>query len=211
MTDPAFATESDPNDFVEIGSVPMDANAVYLFDFDGVIASGEEDGIYRLEERPGERDLLARLEHGLGLRTSDLEFRYRRHLLFQELALRDGLQILPGKGFTLAKWASDNARCFILTARSAWAATSRVRSFCEEHDLRPIDLYQVGRVHKDRQIARTLEEFPQRRVFYIEDSVAHLRQASTLMAENLVPVLCASEVQNFDVERLYEMIFGEDS
>lgn len=209
MTDPAFATDSDPTEFIGIDAVPLDASAVYLFDFDGVIASGDEDSIYRLKERPGEREMFSRIEAASGLRTSDIELRYRRHLLFQELALRHQIKIEPGPGFDLAKWASDNARFFILTARSAWAATARVREFLDDHGLRPIDFYQVGRVHKDRQIAQALEEFPQRTVYYVEDSVAHLKRASGLAARNFVPVHCASTTRENETENLYTKVFKE--
>lgn len=210
MTDPAFETNINPNDFATIADVPRDPDAVYLFDFDGVIVSGEEDRIYRLAERPIEKARFREIEDALRLRTSDLEIRYRRHLLFQELALKANLKMLPGPGFGLAKWASNHARFFILTARSAWAATARVRQFLEDQGMRPIDLYQVGRVHKERQILQTLEEFPKRTVYYIEDSASHLKKAATLSSPNLKLVHCASRIQDADVERLYGDVFGRD-
>ena len=59
MSDPAFQKMELPSSVIPVADVPMDADAVYLFDFDGVIASGEEDAIYKLTEKAGERDASA--------------------------------------------------------------------------------------------------------------------------------------------------------
>ncbi|MEM8839465.1 MAG: hypothetical protein AAGE89_15335, partial [Pseudomonadota bacterium] len=154
MSDPALRLETDVMDFLPLSSVPRDKEAVYVFDFDGVIASGIEDKIYRLAETPLEKERLKEAEKELGLKIAGMDFRYRRHLVFQELAARKGLEIPVGPGLPLAQWVSQNARFFILTARSGWAATERLRAFLVKHHLRPIDLYQVGRVLKDRQIKK---------------------------------------------------------
>ena len=207
MSDPAFSSTADSSNFTSIADMERDPDAIYLFDFDGVIAAGLEDHIYKLEEQTGEPERLLEIERSLCLRISDMEYRYRRHLVFQELALRLNLPIAKGAGYSLAKWASENARFFVLTARSGWAATARVRSFLEANDLRPIDLYQVGRVHKDRQILRTLEEFPGNRVFYIEDSLAHLERAATLHQPSLTNVYCKADVSSREVEDLYFQVF----
>lgn len=208
MSDPALVTGFEQTEYTTIESVPLDRSGVYLFDFDGVIASGVEDYIYKLDERPGERKLFSKIEARLGLRISDMEFRYRRHLLFQELAAARGLPIPTGAGYEVAKWASGNARFFVLTARSGWAATARVREFLNTHRLKPIDLYQVGRVHKDRQVKRTVEEFPLARVYYVEDSLAHLERSASLNLPSLTPVHCSEEIEIQGVEALYQEIFS---
>ena len=207
MSDPAFTCATVSSDFLSLADVPRDPDAVYLFDFDGVIAAGVEDHIYKLKKQAGELDRLVEMERTLGLRIGDMEFRYRRHLVFQELAMRLELPIARGAGFPLAKWSSDYARFFVLTARSGWAATARVRSFLEMNDLKPIELYQVGRVHKDRQVLRTIEEFPDARVFYIEDSLAHLERAETLQKPNLSNVYCDAQVSEGAAIDLYSRIF----
>ncbi|MEM6577252.1 MAG: hypothetical protein AAF678_02055 [Pseudomonadota bacterium] len=208
MSDPAFQSDIDPSGFTPIDAVPRDPNSVYLFDFDGVIASGVEDKIYKLTERPSEQSVFAMLEDKFSLRIGAMDFRYRRHLLFQQLAAARGLSIRTGPGFELAKWASDHARFFVLTARSGWAATARLRNFLEFHHLTPIDLYQVGRVHKERQVARVVEEFLPTPVYYIEDSLAHLAQADKLDLKSLTPVFCPEVITLEDVETLYTEVFG---
>lgn len=208
MSDPAFASTFEASDFTPIDKVPRDAASVYIFDFDGVVASGTEDQIYRRDEADGERLHLERLEDRFNLRSRDMDFRYRRHLLFQELALELDLSIAKGPGFELAKWASDHARLFILTARSGWAATSRLRAFLSQTQLKPIDLYQVGRVHKDRQIAKLVEELSPARVYYIEDSLAHLSHATDLKLDMLTPVHCSETIRPDDVDTLYAKVFG---
>ncbi|MEO1494696.1 MAG: hypothetical protein AAFV19_21325 [Pseudomonadota bacterium] len=209
MSDPALTGCVDPEDFMPLMDMPRDPDAVYLFDFDGVIAAGIEDHIYKLDEKPGEHTTLTEIEHHLGLRIGDMEFRYRRHLVFQELALRLQVPIAPGAGYAAAKWASDNARFFVLTARSGWAATARVRVFLETNGLTPIDLYQVGRVHKDRQVLRTLEEFPGSRVYYIEDSPPHLAKAAALNSQRLSTVFCEAEADPAEVSSLYDKVFEQ--
>ena len=208
--DPAFTSEHDTDQFTPLAAVPRDPNAVYLFDFDGVVASGTEDQIYKLHERRGEREMFARIEDRLSLRIRQMDMRYRRHLLFQELAAEHSLEMAKGPGFALAKWASDHARFFVLTARSGWAATARARDFLRHHQLKPIDLYQVGRVHKDRQVLRTVEEFAAATVFYIEDAPAHLARSAALKLASLTPVYCAASIDLADVEALYQKVFGPD-
>ena len=206
MSDPAFSQPVDTDSFMQIADLPKDPDAIYLFDFDGVIASGLEDQIYKLDAKPGEIERFEEIEKALGFRFSGLEHRYRRHLVFQELALRQQLPINRGTGFERAAWAAENARFFILTARSGWAATDRVRTFLEQNNMNPIDLYQVGRVLKDRQVLRTVEEFPDARVYYIEDSAAHLARAEALQESNLALVYCDPAVETQKAMKLYDQV-----
>jgi hypothetical protein len=61
----------------------------------------------------------------------------------------------------------------------------RLRKFVSSSDIRPIEIYNVGRVKKDRQVELICQEFSSRQIYYIEDSPAHLADAATIGAENL--------------------------
>ena len=207
MSDPAFNAVSLPKEAIDYNDILYDPNAVYLLDFDGVVASGIEDAIYKLPPQPDENKMLAGFARQFGIPCAAMEPRYQRHLLFQELAFRKGLSIEPGPGFDLAKWASENARAFILTARSGWSATKRVRDFIEAHIHPPIELYQLGRTSKRLQVELLCREFSSSPIYYVEDSPAHLSDAAHLEFSNLTLVYCSREIQQHRVTELYKTAF----
>ena len=211
MSDPAFEPTKLPESAVHIENVPRDPDAVYLFDFDGVVASGIEDAIYKLPVQHGELEGLKFLAEKYCIRITEMEPRYQRHLIFQEAARRTGLLIEPGPGFCLAKWATENSRTFILTARSGWSATLRVRQFIELHFQPPIELYQLGRTSKKLQVSLLCQEFPSVPVYYVEDSLAHLEDASGLDFANLNLAYCSQEIFPKSVSDLYQRIVFEES
>lgn len=207
MSDPAFEKVALPQGTLVTDDVPRDPEAVYLFDFDGVIVSGVEDAIYKLPGRPGEENSLLELAERMSIRLGGMETRYQRHLLFQEVAYRTGLAMERGPGFALAAWASANARTFILTARSGWAATARVRRFVEENLHPPIEIYQLGRTSKVLPISLLCAEFSGRPLYYIEDSPAHLANAGELAFDNLHLAHCTAPVPEARVDALYRSAF----
>lgn len=210
MSDPAFESIGLPERAIPIEDVPQNPNAVFLFDFDGVIASGIEDAIYKLPTSDSELEKLHDLAQKFCMQIAEMEPRYQRHLLFQEAAKRIDLPIEPGPGMALAKWACGEARTFILTARSGWSATTRVREFIETHLKPPIELYQLGRTSKKLQVSLLCEEFPSSPVYYIEDSFAHLADASGLDFPNLGLAYCSQEISSDRAAGLYKrVLFGE--
>ena len=185
MSDPAFAAASLPDGSLTLEEVPRRKEAVYLLDFDGVVAAGVEDAIYKLPSQPGEEAVLRDFARRFAIRCEAMELRYQRHLLFQEAARRMGLPIQPGPGIALARWAAAEARCFVLTARSGWSAAERARIFIAENMVPPIEMYQVGRTQKIGQVALVCSEFKESKVYYVEDSKKHLSDAALLRHENL--------------------------
>ena len=103
-----------------------------------------------------------------------MEAKYQRHLLYQACCLHLGIPIERGIGFQKALEASREAKFFVLTARSGWYAVERMRQFLVEHEMTPIEIFNVGRVPKDRQIDIVCKEAADREVFYIEDNASHL-------------------------------------
>ena len=177
-----------PFDRLEVSS-----DAVYVFDFDGVVSSSFEDDIYKLPPTGGERRLIAAAAQKFGIRCEGMEQRYQRHLLYQAAAWCLKLPIAPGPGLAKAKQANDFSRLFVLTARSGWHATERLRDFLRQHGIIPIETYHVGRVKKDRQIELLCREYPDKTVHFIEDSAAHLTSIAALNFANLRLVLVARD------------------
>ncbi len=152
---------------------------------------------------PNEAQQLKVRAKELGLRCEGMDVRYQRHLIFQEAAFRNGLEIVPGPGFSLAKWALENARAFVITARSGWSATARMREFLSANTHPPLELYQVKRTQKSLQISLLCDEFSSKNIFYIEDSPTHLVQAENLELPNLTTFFCKASICLREAESLY--------
>ena len=154
--------------------------------------------------------MLRRFAEDLEINCSDMELRYQRHILFQRIAADRNFPIQPGPAIDLAKWASNNARMFVITARSGWSATQRVRQYLLETMSPPIEVYQVGRTPKKLQVELVCREFPAREVLYVEDSTAHLFDASTIIRENLHLVHAFREIDIEQTKKLYMRAFSVD-
>jgi len=200
--DPAMAPVGDTRAFLHLRDIEISENGVYVFDFDGVIVSSLEDQIYKLEPTPVERDLLRAASEKFHIRCGSMDQQYQRHLLYQAAAAHLDIPIEKGPGFAKAKKAAEIARLFVLTARSGWYAIERCRQFLQQNGLFPIETYHVGRVRKDRQIHLVLKEFPDRPVYYIEDSTAHLEDLLQDAEANLNLVFSASSDQAPDFDSL---------
>lgn len=183
--DPALGSLTVPSSALLLEELNVTSNGVYLFDFDGVISTRLEDDIYKLPASDKEVQLIRAAAEHFRIRCDGMEQKYQRHLIFQASAWKLGSPIEPGPGFSAASAASVQARLFVTTARSGWYATERLRLFLQSHDITPIEVYNVGRVEKDRQIQLLCNEFPGQSVYLIEDSAAHLTTADQLNISNL--------------------------
>jgi hypothetical protein len=132
--------------------------------------------------------LLEKAAASFQIRCEGMEQQYQRHLIYQAAAWKLNLSIEAGPGFAKTKDANDRSRLFILTARSGWYATERQRLFLKQEKIIPIEIYNVGRVKKDRQIELVCREYSKREVFFVDDSSAHLTHVSKDAPPNLVTV-----------------------
>jgi hypothetical protein len=183
--DPAINSSVHLKDIMSLSQLKILPSAVYIFDFDGVITSRFEDDIYRLSPRHDEIQLIEAAANHFQIHCAGMEQRYQRHLLYQAAAWILQLPIGPGPALHEAIEAGRQSQLFILTARSGWHAVERLREFVRASDLRPTEIYNVGRVKKDRQIDLICREFRSKTVFFIDDSSAHLADAATISAPNL--------------------------
>jgi hypothetical protein len=187
--DPASHRADVPAGTILLDSLDMSADHVYAFDFDGVVSSSIEDDIYHLQTWPGETELLLEAAFYFRIRCGAMEPKYQRHLLYQASAFRLGIDIAPGPAIAQVAKAAITSRLFILTARSGWYAVERMRIFLSRRNIIPIEIYNVGRVTKDRQIALLCREFPADQVYYVEDNPAHLAAVAAIGHPNLQLVL----------------------
>jgi hypothetical protein len=152
---------------------------VAIFDFDGVLCAPREDLAYKLPERPGERKHLSEAARHYGINPDLYDTPYLRHLVLQ--AILADRHILPERGplLDLARELTLAARAFfVLTARSGRSAIDRALAFLDEHELRPQEIFFVGRVPKGRQLAlirRTIVD--PTTLAYFEDSLRHSRNS----------------------------------
>jgi hypothetical protein len=157
----------------------------FVFDFDGVISSRFEDDIFKLPADTNEIELIADAAQYFGINCAGMDQRYQRHLIYQAAAWTAGRPIEPGPGLLKAAEAARQARLFVLTARSGWYAVERLRLFFTEQQIVPVEIYNVGRVKKDRQIELICRELWPKPVYFIEDSDVHLADAAKIPVNNL--------------------------
>jgi hypothetical protein len=182
-------------DTLSLNEMPVSESNVYVFDFDGVIASRSDDDIYKLPATLDEIGLLSAAAKAFRIPCQGMDQRYQRHLLFQAAAWHLGIPIEAGPALRKAIDCGRRARVFVLTARSGWHAVERLRSFIADANINPVEIFNVGRVKKDRQIEAICREFYSNEVFFIEDSVAHLADARNIAVSNLRLVSIDNNIQ----------------
>lgn len=191
--DPALQAHQGTIALPRLADLRIREGQVYAFDFDGVIASRFEDDIYKLAPFEEERPLIEAVAQAFRIPCAGMHLPYQRHLVYQAAAWKLSLPIAEGPGIRAAIEASQNAKLFILTARSGWYAVERLRRFVLERGLTTVETYHVGRVSKDRQIELLSREFPRLQVTYVDDSAAQLDGLSRLQLANVSLVYADSD------------------
>jgi hypothetical protein len=203
--DPATRSSTQLARTLPLRHLNVNENDVYIFDFDGVIASRTDDDIYKLPPTIDELGLLSTAAECFGIHCHGMEQRYQRHLLYQAAAWFLQLLLEPGPAFLQARDSGQRSQLFILTARSGWYAVERLRKFVSSSDIIPIEIYNVGRVKKDRQVELICQEFRSKQIYYVEDSVDHLADAAAIPVDNLRLVSVENDLQpegdNIDLRR----------
>lgn len=164
-------------------------SALIVFDFDGVLSSNSEEQVYQAVPDPEERSGLERLAAEAGIVPELYDTQYLRHMIYQKIMHDIGAEIEPGPLLPLAQELTRmGAPYYILTARSSPPAIARVLSFCESHQLKPQELFFVGRVGKGRQLHLVGRGDAARRIIYFEDSQRHVRNSTSLAYDPLTTV-----------------------
>lgn len=195
---------------------PSAADDVHVFDFDGVLSAPDEEAIYRFPMSEPEAELIPEVRQALGLDCRGLDLRYQRHLLFQEVQLRRRVSITPGPALSLAAHLSIRGRrVFVLTARSGVAAVRRAHAFLDQHRIKPVETFHVGRVSKAAQVMLLRSEMPGTTIWYYEDNATHLSDArsahesiSTGSADELTLVLIKNRKRDLSPNTIERAIFS---
>ena len=160
-----------------------------VLDFDGVLASNREEQVYQADPEPAERLELEKIARTIDIEASLYDTRYLRHMVYQRILHDLGEEIEPGPLLPLAREFSEaGIPYYVLTARSSPPAIARVLQFCEQHELRPQELFFVGRVGKGRQLHLIGRGDPERRIIYFEDSRRHVKNSTSLSYDPLTTV-----------------------
>ena len=174
MTAGAPANTRKTGDVLSLQDYSVHAEDLHIFDFDGVIISRDYYDIYDLPPTDDEKELISSAAEYFGIRCSDMDQRYQRHLAFEAASWKLRLPFKPGPGLEHAIQASQQSRFFILTARCSWHAVARLRDFLQQYDLFPLELFTVGLVPKYLQISLICRESPSRRAIFIDDLQANI-------------------------------------
>jgi hypothetical protein len=186
----ADATIRSANDLPDLVREHISAgSALIVFDFDGVLSSNSEEQVYQAVPEPDERGALERLAAEAGIVPELYDTRYLRHMIYQKIMHDIGAEIEPGPLLPLAQQLTrKGVPYYILTARSSPPAVARVLGFCEAHQLKPQELFFVGRVGKGRQLHLVGRGDSSRRIIYFEDSQRHVRNSTSLAYDPLTTV-----------------------
>ena len=77
-----------------------------------------------------------------------------------------------------------HALTFVLTARSGRFANQRLYQFLKSSNIYPTEVFHTGRVSKKLQLERLMEDFPNRKVIFIEDSEKQVRELESYFEQN---------------------------
>lgn len=162
-------------------------DAVYVFDFDGVIIEHSEDVLYRIPDSGVERPKLEQLAKSLRIDASLYDTCYLRHLVLQGVLLRRKVSSPDGPLMNVAK-ALGRRPFFVLTARTGAGAVMRVSKTLRNNSLFPQEIFHVGQVSKTYQLQLLHERIQRRRIVFIDDNLGHCESADAAGLERLVTV-----------------------
>lgn len=186
---------------------------VHVFDFDGVLASGLEEAVYRAPSLTAEEDLIAELRARFSIRCESMPHAYQRHLIYQHAKLLLAEQIEHGPALETARLAGRDAPLFILTARSGLAAIRRMHAFLDAHAILPTEVFHVGRVEKTAQLRLIAAEHGASTIKFYEDSEKHIRVAQAADIKTLEPIYFQPDPSlairaKAELERIYSIFSG---
>lgn len=168
--------------------IPLE-NSVYVFDFDGVLASPVEDLVYKLPDSIDDRNLLKRSAKYFGIDYDIFDQNYLRHIILQNVLFQRERPIEVGPLCSIAADLSRNgAPIFVLSARSAPSAVNRALAFLNKHSIYPQETFFVGRVGKGRQLSMLQAQASAKHIVYFDDSIRHSRNAYGQKTEKIVSV-----------------------
>ncbi len=164
-------------------------DALFFFDFDGVMATQCEDKMFRLPAGDMER---RRLEEKAQFASIDPSLYpdtgYLRHLVYQGYAWGTiPKEHLPFTAFARNLQLNDEPY-FIVTARSGTWAVRRVLDFLTYDGLHPQEMFCLGRSSKAILLSQLRVDWPDRPFVFFEDTQKHI-DACVALADPLLEVV----------------------
>lgn len=165
------------------------SDAIFFFDFDGVLATQCEEKVFRLPEQPMERRRLEEMAEfaGIDARLYD-NTNYLRHLVHQGYAY--GTTPEPhheAVGFAIALGEVDDPY-FIITARSGLWAVRRMIAAIDQWGIQPQETFCLGRSSKATLLDSLRTSWPDRTFVFFEDSQHHI-DACVALADPLLEII----------------------
>jgi len=165
------------------------SDAIFFFDFDGVLATQCEEKIFRMDERPMER---RRLEEKAPFASVDAALypstNYLRHMVYQGYAW-GSVPDAHEEATSFARSLSDSGDpYFIVTARSGLWAVRRLLDFTQQQLIYPQEVFCLGRASKALLLAELRKDWPDRQFVFFEDSDHHI-EACRALADPLLEIV----------------------
>jgi hypothetical protein len=184
-------------------------DAIFFFDFDGVLIEQCDEKVYRLPEGGDERDRLSRLAESYGIDSSLYRStQYLRHLTYQAAARE---RPVPDDRFmSLIDELHDNYDpYFVITARSGLYAVDRAMQFIMQQ-LDPQEVFFLGRSSKAALLDRMSAEWPERDVIFFDDTFCHIDETLRLGNPRIKPYLVLHDECQNNARRLVSSTLGYD-
>jgi hypothetical protein len=165
------------------------ADAIFFFDFDGVLAEQCEEKVYRLAEVPMERRKLEEQADFAGIDSGLYpDTKYLRHLVYQALAYGTVPKGHAAALQFLEALERNGDPYFIVTARSGLWAVERMIEFCRHEFLNPQEVFCLGRSSKADLLAKLRTDWPDRPFVFIDDTQKHI-DACVALADPLLEIV----------------------
>lgn len=174
------------NEAFDLAEYPQDA--IFFFDFDGVLACQVEEKLFRLPAALDERVLLEKLGDEIGIdHRLYASTEYLRHLIYQAMASQPVKRHRPA--IDLAQSLQyDKRPYYVITSRSGLWAVERMMDLLREEALTPQEVFCLGRASKGLLLERLRKDWPDHPFVFIEDSQHHIDAAMALGDPNLTIV-----------------------
>lgn len=163
-------------------------NAIFFFDFDGVLAEQDEEKLFRLAETPLERDQLEQLAALVGIDHTLYVTKYLRHLIYQGLESGNNVAMHKEADEMVGALQQAGEPFFVVTARSGLYAIERMLMTLKSRWLYPQEVFCLGRSSKADLLVKLRKEWPDRPFVYFEDSLHHIEATKAIGDPNLTIV-----------------------
>lgn len=172
-----------------------------VYDFDGVLASPFEEALFNLNTTKRDADFVQVVSDGMNLDLSGESLQSARYICLQALMFHLGHEITPGP-IRIEKGIPFH----IVTARSDWYATARMRQFLHHYYIKPVKLIQMDHLNKALLLDSLATRHPDVDIRFWDDRRKHTDAAKKLGHSNLTIFRVDNQMEQFykDAQSFYE-------